>query len=163
VRKVIISGKRFRGCEQFRTRRLRGGFALVELLIASGVLGFLMISLYACYSYGFSLVRLSQENVRADQILVQKLETLRMYDWAKVTGGSYIPTAFTNSFSGTLSTAGGVIYKGTMSVNKAPIAGSYADSLRQVTVSLSWNSGGNARTRSMTTLYSQNGLQTYKP
>jgi hypothetical protein len=71
------------------------GFALIEIMIGGCILGFSVVSLYSAYSYGFALIRLSQEYVRADQILVQKLETLRFYNWSQsllTTAGEYQET-----------------------------------------------------------------------
>jgi hypothetical protein len=145
---------------------LKQGFALIEIMIGGCILGFSVVSLYSAYSCGFALIRLSQENVRADQILVQKLETLRLYNWSQsqlTTAGGVIPATFTNSFApGT--TSPGALYKGTIAVTDAPVSDvSYSNTLRQVTVSLNWISGNITRTRGMTTLVSQNGIQTYKP
>jgi Tfp pilus assembly protein PilV len=136
------------------------GFALIEVLIASGLLAFLVFSLYTAFSFGFATIKVNQESVRADQILVQKLETLRMYDWTKV-NSSYIPTNFTVTYSTTGNQ--GVTYDGTISIADSPVSESYSNTLRQVTVSLSWVSGGSLRNRSMTTFVSENGIQTYKP
>ena len=140
------------------------GFALIEIMIGSCILGFSVVSLYSGYSFGFALIRLSQENVRADQILVQKLETLRLYNWSQsqlTTAGGVIPATFTNSFApGTASP--GAVYNGTITITIAPFSESYASTLRQVTVTLNWISGKITRTRSMSTLVSQNGILTYK-
>jgi len=133
-------------------------FTLVETMVATLVLTSAVVGLYAAFSFGFQTIKLSQENLQADQILVQKLETLRVYDWSKITSG-YIPTDLTAS----LSTNGGVNYDVAMEVAPAPVIESYRDTLRQVTVSLSWESGGALRNRSMTTFVSKDGLQTYKP
>lgn len=133
-------------------------FTLVETMIATLLLTFAIVSLYAAFSMGFGMLKLSQEDLRADQILVQKLETLRVYNWTKVTSG-YLPTDFTESYS----TNGGVTYDVAIQVTPAPVIESYSNTLRQVTVSLSWESGGKPRSRSMTTFVSKDGLQTYKP
>jgi hypothetical protein len=141
------------------------GFALVEIMIGGCILGFSVVSLYSAYSFGFALIRLSQENVRADQILVQKLETLRLYNWSQsqlTAAGGVIPATFTNSFAPG-STSPGAVYNGAITVTGAPVSESYSNTLRQVTVTLSWISGNVTRTRSMSTLVSQNGIQTYKP
>jgi hypothetical protein len=139
------------------------GFALVEIMIGGCILGFSVVSLYGAFSFGFTLLRLSQENVRADQILVQKLETLRLYDWSQAqltTAGGVIPPSFTDSFApGT--TAPGAVYNGNIAITPAPVSGSYSNTLRQVTVALSWISGNITRTRSMSTLVSQYGIQNY--
>ena len=116
------------------------------------------VSIFGGFSFGFCLIKLSQEDTRASQILVQKLETLRIYDWSKLTNG-YFPTNFTAAFS----TNGGATYNGTIAIAVPPIAESYSNSLRQVTASLSWVSTGVPRHRTVTTLVSENGIQTYKP
>ena len=130
--------------------------------MAAGLLGFLIFSLYTTFSFGFATVALSQENLRADQILVQKLETLRIYDWSKI-DSSFIPATFTNSFSTSGGTNRGVTYDGSITITPAPVTESYSNTLRQVTVSLAWVSGGVPRSRSLTTFVSQNGIQTFQP
>lgn len=137
-------------------------FTLVEVLVGAGILGFTVVTLYGAFSFGFTTIRLSQEEVRADQIMVQKLETLRVYDWSKITN-NFLPTSFSTSFS---SDGTGASYYGSFSVTPFVPSGSnesYSNTLRQVTVSLGWLSGGVQRTRSMSTLVSQYGIQTYKP
>jgi len=141
---------------------LGDGYTFIEVLVAAALLGFLVFSLYTTFSFGFATVALSQENLRADQILVQKLETLRVYDWSKI-DSSYIPTNFTSSFSTSGTTNRGVTYTGAIAITPAPVTESYSNTLRQVTVSLAWVSGGVPRSRSLTTFVSQNGIQTYKP
>ena len=134
-------------------------FTLVETMVATLLLTSSLVALYAAFSFGFGTIKLSREDLRADQILVQKLETLRVYDWSKITNG-YIPTDLTASFS---TDGGGVTYDVAAAVTPAPVIESYSHTLRQVTVSLSWVSGRVLRNRSMTTFVSQYGLQTYKP
>ena len=137
------------------------GYTFIEVLVAAALLGFLVFSLYTTFSFGFATVALSQENLRADQILVQKLETLRVYNWTNIVN-NYIPTNFPEWFSET----GGVNYDGSLSISPfvpSTANETYSDTLRQVTVSVQWISGRVARTRSMTTLVSQYGIQTYKP
>jgi len=138
-------------------RRL-AAFTLIEVVVSTALLTSMLIALCAAYSFGFGTIKLSQEDLRADQIMVQKLETLRMYDWSKITNG-YMPTNFYASFS----TNGGIGYHVTIAVAKPSINESYSNTLRQVTVTLDWFSAGVQRNRSMTTLVSQNGLQTYRP
>jgi hypothetical protein len=135
------------------------GFALIEILIAGCILGFSVVSLYSAYSFGFALIRLSQENVRADQILVQKMETLRAYPWSQTAPGSgIVPTTFTESFAPG-ATSCGAVYNGTIDITPAPVAESYSSTLRQVTVNLNWISGGVTRSRSITTFVALNGIQ----
>jgi hypothetical protein len=131
-------------------------------MIAGGLLAFFVFSMYTAFSFGFATIKVSQENVRADQILVQKMETPRMYDWTKV-DSSYIPTNFTTTLITSGGVGNGVTYAGTISIVPAPITESYSNTLRQVTATLTWVSSGIPRSRSMTTFVSQNGIQNYKP
>jgi prepilin-type N-terminal cleavage/methylation domain-containing protein len=148
-------------CFGFASTKAETGFTLVEVMVGTAILAFTVVALYGAFSFGFSTIKVSQEDVRADQILVQKLETLRVYDWTNVIN-NYVPTNFTAYYS----TNGGVTYDGSLSVTPfvpTAVNETYTDSLRQVTVSVGWISGGVPRTRSMTTLVSQYGIQTFKP
>lgn len=139
-------------------------FTLVEVLVGSAILAFTVVTLYGAFSFGFTTIKLSQEDVRADQILVQKLETLRIYDWSRITN-NYIQPTFSVSFS-RAGTDHGVEYDGTVTVSPfVPTSAneSYSNTLRQVTASIGWVSGGVSRTRTMMTLVSQYGIETYKP
>lgn len=128
------------------------------------ILGVIVAALCGGFSFGFNTIKLSQEEVRADQILVQKLEALRVCKFANVTT-AYIPTNFTAYYS-TSNAAHGVTYNGTMTISPfvpstAPEA--YSNTLRQVTASVSWFSEGMNHTRTMITLVSSNGISTYTP
>lgn len=144
-------------------------FTLIEAVVAFAILGLTTLSFYAALSSGFTTIRVSQEDVRADQILMQKLETIRVYHWTKVFTNGYLPATFQAAFSttsvGTNTITNGVIYNGTITMAPFPASDaneSYGDALRQVTVSVDWVSGGVPRNRSITTFVSQYGIQTYR-
>jgi hypothetical protein len=140
------------------------GYILIEIMVGSCILGMAVVSLYSAFSFGFALIKLSQESVRADQILVQKLETLRLYNWSQsqlTTAGGIIPATFTDAFAPGTS-APGAVYNGTITIASPAFSESYNSTLRQVTITLNWFSGKGTHTRSMTTLVSQYGIQTYK-
>lgn len=140
------------------------GFSLVETLVGVMILGITVAALCGGFSLGFRTIKLSQEEVRADQILMQKLESVRVYNWSLITN-NYIPTNFTTSFSTATGAVHGVTYDGTITVAPFTSAGGekYSSTLRQVTASISWFSDNMTHTRTMTTLVSQNGIQTYTP
>ena len=138
------------------------GFSIIEAMVGFLVLGIVIAALCSGFSFGFNAIKLSQEDVRADQILVQKLDTLRIYDWSKITN-NFIPTNFTAYYS-TSNAIHGVTYTGTVSVARFAATGeSYSNTLRQVTATVSWFSEGQPHSRTMTTLVSQKGLLTYTP
>jgi len=136
------------------------GFSVIEAMVGFVILGITITALCGGFSFGFNTIKLSQEEVRADQILVQKLETLRIYKWNAI-NNLFIMANFTNYYS-TSNTLHGVTYSGTMNVTNFPATGeSYSNTLKQVTATVSWFSEGKNHTRSMSTLVSQNGLLTY--
>ena len=154
--------KRSWGCRESGAvcfARVRGqpGYTLTEVIVGLWLLTVAVVSLFGAFSFGFSTIKISQEDVRASQILLQKLETLRVYDWSRITNG-YFPTNFTAEYS----ESGDVTYDGTIAIEPWSTTESYSNTLRQVTVSLTWVSSGVPRHRVATTLVSQNGLQTYK-
>ncbi len=128
------------------------------------ILGITIAALCGGFSLGFRTIKLSQEEVRADQILMHKLESVRVYNWSLITN-NYIPTNFSTSFSTTTGAVHGVTYDGSIMVVPFTSAGgeTYSSTLRQVTASISWYSEGLTHTRTMTSLISQNGIQTYTP
>jgi hypothetical protein len=129
------------------------------------LLGIVIAALFGGFSFGFNSIKISQEDVRADQILVQKLETVRMYQWTNIING-YIPTNLPPAYYSTSNSLHGATYNVTMSVSPfVPSATpeAYQSTLRQVTATVSWFSENMNHTRSMSTLVSSNGLMTYRP
>ena len=137
-------------------------FSTIEVLAAVLVCGVVFVSLYSGLSSGFAFVQLARENLRATQIMEEKMETIRLYRWDQINQTGFIPTNFVDVFYPlqTQST-GGLSYTGKVTIAAAPIAEYYADDLRQVTIDLSWFSGNAVRKRQMTTLVSRHGLQHY--
>ena len=71
------------------------GFTLLESLVGMGALGVVLVSLYTGMTTGFNVVRLARENLRATQVLQEKFETLRLYNWAQITSTNFVPPTFT--------------------------------------------------------------------
>ncbi|MFT4588025.1 MAG: prepilin-type N-terminal cleavage/methylation domain-containing protein [Candidatus Binatia bacterium] len=139
----------------------RSGFTLVEVMVASGILGLVVVALFAGITMCFSTVQLSRENVRATQILQDKMESIRLYNWDQINTSGFIPTSFVEPHYPGGSTNSGVFYSGTMAIEPAPITESYSNDLRSVTVAVSWTSDGVPRLRDMQTYVSRYGLQNY--
>lgn len=149
-------------------RKSRGnpGFNLIEVMVAVWVIGLMIVSLYGGFSYAFSEIRLSRENIRAAQILAERMEVLRMMNWDEVANlPGYIPTTFTAPFnpggSRTNGSEGGFSYSGTVTITRPPIKENYSNDLRMIQIQLTWPSGKVVRQRAMTTFVSQYGLQRY--
>lgn len=145
-------------------RPLEAAFSLVETMMGVGVLGIVVLSLFGGVGSGFSLVQVDRENLRATQILEEKMEVIRLFNWDQVINlPGYIPTSFSEQFYPAAGTNGGAgfYYSGTVVVTNAPMTASYSNDLRLVQVTVTWTSGGAQRQRQMTTLVGQYGLQKY--
>jgi|ERR1051325_237548 prepilin-type N-terminal cleavage/methylation domain-containing protein len=148
---------------QSRRVRICRAFTLVEVMVASALIGITLLAFMAGFSTSFQGIQLDRENSRAAQILLEKTELLRLYNWSQVTGADtniYIPTTFTAPFYPD-SNNGGFNYSGTVSITNAPVTETYSNDIRLITITVTWASGRVQRTRSMTSFVSKYGLQNY--
>jgi len=141
----------------------RAGFTLVEIMVAVFLLGLSLAAFYGAFVSGLGVLRVTRENLRAAQILEERMEVIRLIKWDDVAPG-FIPASFTATYDGTdgkdIPTEG-FLYQGTVTVTNAPISEKYAGDLRMIQVDLTWKSGNVSRTRQMTTYVSKYGLQNH--
>lgn len=139
------------------------GFTLAEVMMGVAVMAVMFVSLYLGFTQGFGVVQVARENLRATQILQEKMETIRLYTWDQINSAGFIPTSFTAPFyaAGTQST-GGLTYRGTVSIsNPTNMTESYVADMKQIDVQVNWTSGNIQRQRTMRTLISRYGLHNY--
>jgi len=154
-------------------------FTLVEALVAAAIGAVIFTSLYAGISNSFSLLNTARANLRATQIMVSRLEGLRLCAWGNGTNQisqlfntNIIPTTFTDYFypQGICGDTNnqGAVYSGTMTVEPNAVltpAASYSNQLARVTVTLTWTDGlagqSFTHTRTMSTYVAQYGIQNY--
>lgn len=140
-------------------------FTLVEVLAGSAVLLIMGVSLYAGFTFGIQQIRLGRENIRATQILEEKMEMARLLNWnqvAKLPG--YVPSTFEESYYSTSATniaPGSLVYYGTVVVTNAPVTESYSNDLRMIRVTVRWTNFNLPHKRTMFTFVSQYGMQNY--
>jgi prepilin-type N-terminal cleavage/methylation domain-containing protein len=160
-----------------KSEQSRRAFTLVESLISTALVSIFFVSLYAGISQGFGILANARENLRANQILVDKMEEFRLYSWDQVnsfgSSTSFIPTNFVesahppttadNSSSGSVTTtnAAGLLYHGEIIVTNVAWGTSYDTNMRQVTIMLNWTNGSIPHHHSMSSIISQYGLQKY--
>lgn len=143
----------------------RAAFTLIEVAITTVIIGIIFAGFYAAIGSGFSLIGLTRENLRADQIMLDKMETLRLYSWDQINSNGFAPPTFSASFyprEATQSTNDtGVTYYGSFEIADPPFSVNYTNHLKLVTVSLTWTNTRHVRVRTMETLVSEYGLQNY--
>jgi len=143
-------------------RRLIAAFSLVEVTISLGVIGTIAGAMLTGITGGFFTMKMARENLRATQIMLEKVETIRLYTWDQINTGGFIPATFTNRYDPNATNSQGLTYFGRMSIDPVPFnTVSYSTNMKQITVTLNWTTGQLPRTRSFTTYVAKNGLQTY--
>ena len=150
---------------QKRFSRTAAAFQLVEATVSMGLVGTVVAALMTGYTSGYFTMQMAREHLRATQIMLEKVETIRLYSWKQINTPGFIPTAFTNYYD-PQGAAGnkGIAYTGTMiltPVDAADIGSSYRTSMRKVTVTVRWTTGHLERSRQFTSYISRYGLQDY--
>lgn len=138
-------------------------FILSEVIMAVGLFGLMVVSLYCGISTGFETLKVARESLRATQLALEKMETIRLYNWEQVNSNGFIPESFTASFHPGHSTSNGsgLVYYGTTTIAPANAHPAYDKNLREVTVTLVWTNGAIRRERQMSTFISEYGMQRY--
>ena len=137
----------------------------METIVAMGVIGVLGVALYAGMTTATFSIRLARENLRATEVMLEKMEGLRLYSWDQLLGTNYIPTNFTAYYYDNGATNGvgvGITYTGSLAVE--PFTGAdrnYSNDMRVVRITINWQSGGIPRTRTLDTYMARYGIQNY--
>jgi hypothetical protein len=140
------------------------GFTLVESLISFVLFALAFVSIYAGITHAITSMRMARENLRATQIMTEKLDVIRLYNWERLNDPKYLPRTFALRYApggGGLNTSEGAIYQGQIFISNPPITANYGPRMKLVSVQLTWKTGSTQRSRSMSTLVAQDGLQSY--
>jgi len=139
-------------------------FTLIETLVAMGVVGIMVGVLYTAITLGFSSIRTSRENLRATQIMVEKMEVIRLLNWDQAVVTNVLPATFVAYYDPIGATNGkgpGVTYTGTIEVKQFPTAKTYQPEMREVTVQVDWVTGGLKHSRKLKSHVAHYGIQNY--
>ena len=146
-----------------RAKASQQGMTLVETIVAVVILSIAAAGIVGSINYGMFMMRLARENARATQVMLEKLESIRLYNWDQVMTSGFVPQTFTNYYDPQGGpTQQGVIYYGTMTISNVPFSSSYSPSLQQFTVTVQWTTAGRINHyRELSTFVAKNGMQTY--
>ena len=144
-------------------------YTVAEVMIAVFIVAIVGLSLYAGFTAGFGAVRLSRENLRATQVMVRRMETIRLYAWSQATNTtSYVQPTFYELYDplGATNNSVGMVYAGQLSESiPTNVPSAYRTNMRALTVTVYWtNQIGNnqvVRSRQMQTFVARYGMQNY--
>ena len=140
-------------------QQFRRGFTLVETMVAVAMIGIVVISFYVSISSTFALIDVARQNLRATQLLVERTETLRLLNWSQVTEGFLTQNELEELYDPKKPSS--LKFKVKCTLEEFPGTENYKDTLRLITVTATWTSGGVPRSRTMQTLVAQTGVQQY--
>ena len=144
-------------------RRGQRGFTFAEVMMSMALTLVMFAAFYASMSMGVRTIQVARENLRATEILVGEMEDLRLLNWNQLTNTTLLPPSFTVNYNQNGTNTFGVTYTGTVAVASMPWSTptSYSANMKQVSITLNWNSWGIQRQRSMTNYCAQFGVQPY--
>jgi prepilin-type N-terminal cleavage/methylation domain-containing protein len=144
------------------------GFTLIETIVATLIAAIMLPASYACFGAGFSMMKGTRENLRATQVIVQRMEAIRLAAYKALPDPAAFPTNVTEYYSpsGQNNGSGGTAY--TVTYNCGPVpspAGGIPVNLRtnmvMITVTAAWNSGKVRHSTSMQSYVAKYGVQRY--
>ena len=147
-------------------RTAETGFTLPEAMIGVLLAAMMIVALYGCFASGFSMLRVSREDLRATQIILQRMERIRLCTFDQVKDPKINPPVVVEYFDPVHETkgGGGIAYTVTFTNNYPPMGTvplGYRTNMLLVTVSASWLSGKNKHSRSMQTYVARDGIEKY--
>ncbi len=144
----------------------QGGFSLAEVIIAVFLLGVVVLALFGAFSAGMSIIQNERDNIRATQIMLQKMETVRLLTWSQGVNSGIAATNFAD-FYDPLASAKGTAYQGYFLTAMADtnIPADYQKQLRAAAVTVYWtNYLGRqpvVHSRQVQTFVARYGMQNY--
>ncbi len=142
------------------------GFTLVEAIVATLVAAVVLPAFYASLAAGFASMKAAREDLRATQVILQRMEAIRLSPYKTLQDPAAYPAKSTEYYSesGKTNGAGGTAY--TISYSWAApgstyFSPSYRSNVLLVTVAASWNQGNVQHSRSMQTYVARYGIQRY--
>jgi type II secretory pathway pseudopilin PulG len=143
------------------------GFTFVETMVAMAVAGVMIAALLGGLTWSTMLIRISRENLRASQILVEKMEVVRLLSWDQLTASNVIPGSFTAPYYATglsNSVVSGPTFYGSISIappRQSPLQAAYTNDMRVISVQITWTNQGMAYSKQLSSYVSRYGIQNY--
>jgi Tfp pilus assembly protein PilV len=141
-----------------KKRPLTGGFAILEVAMATFVLAFGIATAIVAMQAGFRHLDLARGTTLAAQIIQSEMERIRMMSW---TGVSAIPA--TETFDGATNFSSTSRIVGRYSVTRTLTADTARPTeVMNISIAVTWKTyDGRPHTRSFNSIYAKNGLYDY--
>jgi len=78
--------------------RFELGYTTMEVVIAVFIMSIMFISLYAGITFGFGVSRTERENLRATQIILERMEGIRLFRFDQLSDTNLNPLTFSRTY-----------------------------------------------------------------
>gem|GEM_PF-5959249 len=149
-------------CSTMNCPRAETGMSLVEVLIASTLLGFVMMTTLTTVSYSLSTLRMARNTTRLHEYMNSYVEELRVHPYADIQALAALPQPVNMATAITTESMSAVLPANvTASGNFSTVNVSTPTEMGMIALELTmtWTeSSGLVRTKKIYTTFSQNGL-----
>lgn len=144
-------------------RTVSSGFTLVETMFAMVLAAIWLSAHFLAFASGYALMTVTREDLRATQIMLQRMESVRLAGFTQLSDTNKYPTSVTQYYDESGSTNRGVAYTVThqLATGLTALPPTYRSNVTEVTVGISWQSGTTTRRRDMKTYVARYGIQSY--
>jgi hypothetical protein len=145
-----------------RIRQKLAAFSMIEATVGMGIVGTTVATLFSGFTSGFFTMQMARENLRATQIMLERVETIRLYSWDQVCTPGYITPTFTAPYDPEAPIGQqGLVYNGSIAITDTDLPSSYAADMKKIVVRVNWTTGKLPRSREFTSYISRFGMQDY--
>lgn len=136
-------------------------FTIAEVLMSIAIIGVVAAGLMGCFTFSLFAIRMARENQRATQIILERAEAIRCFNWDSLTN---VPTTPVSDYYNP-ATQSPPIYTVQTSLGAfSPATGgtpSYAANMQQLTIVVTWQTFNITRCRTNVTYIAKDGIQNY--
>ena len=123
------------------------------------IIGVVAAGLMGCFSFSLLAIRMARENQRATQIVLERAEAIRCFNWDYLTN---VPTSSIDYYNPATQSPPVYTVQTTLSPFSASgTSPSYADKMQQFTIVATWKTGAISRSRTNVTIVAKDGIQNY--
>jgi len=121
------------------------GFTLIEVLVTIMILAVVLIALFSCFIYGFTVISRVKQASIATQCLQEQLELIRNMPFNDILS---LDSSFTNESLPLLEDSSGIL----------SLEDSGGDDIKKLTVSVIWSYNGRQMRRDIVTFVTRKGI-----
>ena len=134
-----------RGRMAIKGKKREDGFTLIEVLVTIMVLAVVLIALFSCFLYGFTVISRMRQTAIVTQCIQEELELIRNMPFNNILS---LDSSFENESLSLLEDSSGIL----------SLEGSGGDDIKKLTVSVIWSYKGRQMRRDIVTFVTRKGI-----